>query len=88
MNFTLDDDASQIVYSPGWGIQSPDNAALDEYFERTYHVAEQTAASVNLTFTGSAVAIYGSTGPGHVCPPPSCCSTCANAPPGRLYRAV
>ncbi|EPS94715.1 hypothetical protein FOMPIDRAFT_1026112 [Fomitopsis schrenkii] len=65
MNFTLDDDASQIVYSSGWGIQSPDNSALDEYFERTYHAAEQNGVSVNLTFTGSAVAIYGSTGPGH-----------------------
>ena len=66
MNFTLDDDASQIVYSSGWGIQSPGSAALDEYFDHTYHVAEQNGASVNLTFTGSAIAIYGSTGPGHV----------------------
>ncbi|TFY55205.1 hypothetical protein EVJ58_g8392 [Rhodofomes roseus] len=65
MNFTLDDDAGQIVYSSGWGVQSSDNADLDEYFERTYHVAEQDGATVNLTFSGSAVAIYGSTGPGH-----------------------
>jgi len=65
MNFTLDDDSSQIVYSAGWGVQSADNSDLDQYFARTYHVAEQDGASVNVTFIGSAIAIYGSTGPDH-----------------------
>ncbi|KZT66672.1 hypothetical protein DAEQUDRAFT_442196 [Daedalea quercina L-15889] len=65
MNFTLDDDASQIIYSAGWAIQGTHSADLDQYFERTFHVAEQDGASVNITFSGSAIAIYGSTGPGH-----------------------
>ncbi|KAH9921007.1 uncharacterized protein B0H18DRAFT_1213150 [Fomitopsis serialis] len=50
---------------PPGGASSPDNADLDEYFDRTYHVAEQDGASVNVTFSGSAIAIYGSTGPDH-----------------------
>ncbi|KZT03361.1 uncharacterized protein LAESUDRAFT_365987 [Laetiporus sulphureus 93-53] len=66
MNFTLDDDSPDLIYSAsGWGIQSASNPDLESYFQRTYHVAEADGATVNFTFTGSALAIYGSTGPGH-----------------------
>ncbi|GBE82957.1 hypothetical protein SCP_0413440 [Sparassis crispa] len=62
MNFSLDDSSPELVYSSDWGIQP---AADPAFFQGTYHVAEADGATVNFTFSGSAVVLYGSKGPGH-----------------------
>ncbi|KAJ8454453.1 hypothetical protein ONZ51_g13013 [Trametes cubensis] len=66
MNFTLDDaDPSLSFSATGWAIQNPSDPDLDQFFDNTYHVAQQDGATVTFVFQGVAFAIYGSTGPGH-----------------------
>ncbi|KAI0761526.1 hypothetical protein BD413DRAFT_617049 [Trametes elegans] len=66
MNFTLDDADPSLSYSTdGWAVQRTDDADLDEFFDRTYHAAQQDGATMTFTFSGSAFALYGSKGPGH-----------------------
>ncbi|KAI0927743.1 hypothetical protein AcW1_005182 [Taiwanofungus camphoratus] len=66
MNFSLDDSSSPpLSYSGNWAIQSPSDPDLSRFFQGTYHVAQANGATMNLTFQGSAIAIYGSKGPGH-----------------------
>ncbi|TFY57500.1 hypothetical protein EVG20_g8523 [Dentipellis fragilis] len=65
MNFTLDDSSPQLIYSADWELQPANDPSLSSFFQSTYHAALEPKASVNLTFTGTAVYIYGSKGPGH-----------------------
>ncbi|ETW85003.1 hypothetical protein HETIRDRAFT_470070 [Heterobasidion irregulare TC 32-1] len=65
MNFTLDDSAPQLVYSPTWDTQSSKDPDLASFFQSTYHTAVADGATVNFTFSGSAIFLYGSKGPGH-----------------------
>ncbi|KAA1475884.1 hypothetical protein DENSPDRAFT_842761 [Dentipellis sp. KUC8613] len=65
MNFTLDDSSPQLIYSADWELQPANDPSLSSFFQSTYHAALQPKATVNLTFTGNAVYIYGSKGPGH-----------------------
>ncbi|KAI9069936.1 hypothetical protein FKP32DRAFT_1690981 [Trametes sanguinea] len=66
MNFTLDDSDPSLSYSPGgWAVQLPDDPQLDQFFDRTYHAAQEDGATVSFTFAGSGFAVYGSKGPGH-----------------------
>ncbi|KAI0657057.1 hypothetical protein C8Q70DRAFT_1046347 [Cubamyces menziesii] len=66
MNFTLDDSDPSLSFSAtGWAIQNPSDPDLDQFFDNTYHVAQQDGATVTFVFQGVAFAIYGSTGPGH-----------------------
>ncbi|KAF8521387.1 hypothetical protein BU17DRAFT_87933 [Hysterangium stoloniferum] len=64
-NFTVDDTAGTLLYGPGWGISSADDASLGQYFQSTYHASQSVGAVVNLTFTGTAVYLYGSKGASH-----------------------
>ena len=67
MNFTVDDADPSISYSTnGWNVQFPNDTDLDQFFERTYHVAVQDRASLIYQFVGSAFTLYGSKGPEHV----------------------
>lgn len=68
MDYTLDDTAPQLAYSPdGWLIQSTSDTVRSLFFNGTYHTAQVDGATVNVTVAGSAsISIYGSTGPGHV----------------------
>lgn len=68
MDYTLDDTAPQLVYSPdGWLIQSSNDTSRSLFFNGTYHAAQADGATVNVTVVGSSsISIYGSTGPGHV----------------------
>ena len=72
MNFTLDDAASQLVYSSDWAFQSPTDPNLSQFFDETYHVAQTSGATLNMTVQGSLLYIYGSKGPSHVRPLPTC----------------
>ncbi|OSC96830.1 hypothetical protein PYCCODRAFT_1472280 [Trametes coccinea BRFM310] len=66
MNFTLDDSDPSLSYSPGgWAVQPPNDPQLDQFFDRTYHAAQQDGATLSFTFAGSGFAVYGSKGPGH-----------------------
>ncbi|EMD34234.1 hypothetical protein CERSUDRAFT_97493 [Gelatoporia subvermispora B] len=65
MNFTLDDTSPDLAYSPGWAVQSPTDPSLSRFFQGTYHTPQIDGATVNFTFTGNAVALYGTTGPTH-----------------------
>lgn len=64
-NFTVDDTYGTLLYGPGWGISSVDDTFLAHYFQSTYHASQSVGAAVNLTFTGSAIYLYGSKGPTH-----------------------
>ncbi|KAF8583163.1 hypothetical protein K439DRAFT_1634664 [Ramaria rubella] len=64
-NFTIDDVASMLVYGPGWGVASSDDPALDNYFQSTYHASTTSGATVDVTFSGTAIYFYGSKGPNH-----------------------
>lgn len=67
MNFTLDDTASQLVYSTGgWASQAPSDPNLSRFFLGTYHAVQTNGATLNMSVAGSAIAIYGTKGPGHV----------------------
>ncbi|KAM5533664.1 hypothetical protein V8D89_012631 [Ganoderma adspersum] len=66
MNFTVDDSDPSISYSAnGWAVQSQNDASLDQFFQRTYHVATQDKAFMVFQFQGTAFTLYGSKGPGH-----------------------
>lgn len=66
-NFTLDDTDPSLTYSSnGWAIQPPTDPDLQEFFDQTYHAAQTDGATVSFTFQGTAFALYGSKGPGHV----------------------
>ena len=68
MNITLDDTASQLVYT-GWAAQSPLDANATLFFGGTYHVAQTQGATLNMSVAsvGGTLYIYGSMGPEHVC---------------------
>ncbi len=66
MNFTVDDADPTFAYSTGWAVQSGTDADRDEFFQGTYHAATADEASMSFQFQGSAFALYGSKGPGHV----------------------
>lgn len=67
MNFTLDDSAPQLSYSPNsWALQISSDSLSTNFFQGTYHVAEVDGATVNMSVSGTAVYLYGSKGPGHV----------------------
>lgn len=66
MNFTLDDTASQLSFSSGWASQSPSDPDLSQFFEGTYHAAQSTGATLNMSVQGTGIYIYGSKGPNHV----------------------
>ena len=69
MNFTVDDaDASFIYSANGWAVQSQNDPDLNQFFQRTYHVATQDQATMSFQFSGSAFTLYGSKGPSHVRP--------------------
>ncbi|KAI0648575.1 hypothetical protein C8Q79DRAFT_581764 [Trametes meyenii] len=66
MSFTLDDSDPSLAYSAdGWAVQPPGDPQLGEFFQRTYHAAQQDGATLKFQFSGTAFAIYGSKGPGH-----------------------
>lgn len=62
-NFTIDDTGPPLIYGSGWGISSPSDPAIAEYFQNTYHATKGTGANVSLTFNGTAVYVFGSKGP-------------------------
>ncbi|TDL18909.1 hypothetical protein BD410DRAFT_774472, partial [Rickenella mellea] len=64
-NLTVDDTNPSIVYSANWATQNPADPDLSQFFSKTYHTAVADGASANISFTGSAVYIFGSTGPAH-----------------------
>ncbi|THH05148.1 hypothetical protein EW145_g5009 [Phellinidium pouzarii] len=64
-SLTIDDSSLDIIYSSDWAKQSNDDPNADLFFQSTYHSAQADCASVNLTFTGSAVYLYGTKGPEH-----------------------
>lgn len=51
-NFTIDDTDATLVYGPGWGVASPNDPALDNYFENTYHATQTSGMNVSLSFSG------------------------------------
>lgn len=53
MNFTLDDSAPQLAYSPTWDTQSSKDPDLLSFFQSTYHTAVADGATVNITFSGT-----------------------------------
>ncbi|KAI0261772.1 hypothetical protein BC834DRAFT_894613 [Gloeopeniophorella convolvens] len=65
MNFTLDDASGLLTYSSAWESQPNNDPYLSSFFQSTYHAALSDGASVNFSFSGSAVFVYGSTGPQH-----------------------
>ncbi|THH13708.1 hypothetical protein EW146_g6549 [Bondarzewia mesenterica] len=65
MNFTLDDASSQLAYTTSWEVQSRNDPDLSFFFQSTYHAALADGAQVNITFSGSAIYLYGSKGPEH-----------------------
>ncbi|KAJ7308557.1 hypothetical protein DFH08DRAFT_900219 [Mycena albidolilacea] len=73
-NTTVDDTESAFSWFPpgSWGL-NPSN--LPMFSQETGHSTSQPNASVNYTFSGDAVAIYGTAGPGH--------SRYSVLPPGR-----
>ncbi|KAI5119583.1 hypothetical protein M0805_006468 [Coniferiporia weirii] len=64
-NLTIDDTSLDIIYSDDWATQSDDDPDVDHFFQSTYHSAQANGSSANLTFTGSAIYIYGTKGPEH-----------------------
>ena len=67
-NITLDDTSPTIVYSSNWAAQfSSNSSSISQFFGGTYHSAQANGATANLTFNGSAIYIYGTKGPEHVC---------------------
>ncbi|KAI0060911.1 hypothetical protein BV25DRAFT_915422 [Artomyces pyxidatus] len=64
MNYTLDDASAYIFYSPNWEVQGND-PDVASFFQSTYHAALADGASLNFTFLGSAIYMYGSRGPQH-----------------------
>ena len=51
-NFTIDDNDAVLAYGPGWGVESPNDATLGNYFQSTYHASQTCGADVNLSFSG------------------------------------
>ena len=72
MNFTLDDSSNELAFSAAWAVQAPGTPDVDRFFLQTYHVAQAPGATLNFSFTGTAFAIFGSTGPAHVRPAAPC----------------
>ncbi|KAL5533413.1 hypothetical protein ACEPAF_5189 [Sanghuangporus sanghuang] len=65
-NLTIDDSSTDINYSSNWAVQSStDDPNTDRFFQSTYHSAQGDGASANLTFSGTAIYLYGTKGPGH-----------------------
>ncbi|KAL5490594.1 hypothetical protein ACEPAI_5428 [Sanghuangporus weigelae] len=65
-NLTIDDSSTDIIYSSNWAVQSSINDPnTDHFFQSTYHSAQGDGASANLTFSGTAIYLYGTKGPGH-----------------------
>ncbi|KAI0313109.1 hypothetical protein OF83DRAFT_581251 [Amylostereum chailletii] len=65
MDFTLDDASTALQYSDGWDVQGSNDSLVAEFFESTYHATVIGGASVNLTFVGTGISLYGSKGPRH-----------------------
>ncbi|KAH9916893.1 hypothetical protein B0H21DRAFT_702923 [Amylocystis lapponica] len=60
MSFTLNDFSAELPYSDTWAVQPPSDPNLSSFFLQTYHVAQAQGATLNLSFTGSAIASLGS----------------------------
>ncbi|KAH9939199.1 hypothetical protein B0H21DRAFT_825239 [Amylocystis lapponica] len=69
-------------------VQPPSDLNLSSFFLQTYHVAQAQGATLNLSFTGSAIALFAFKGPGHIrvaCGCPIMMFTIPNT--GKLQRA-
>ncbi|KAH9924597.1 hypothetical protein B0H21DRAFT_712449 [Amylocystis lapponica] len=78
----------ELPYSDTWAVQPPSDPNLSSFFLQTYHVAQAQGATLNLSFTGSAIALFGFKGPGHIrvaCGCPIMMFTIPNT--GKLQRA-
>ncbi|KZT31587.1 hypothetical protein SISSUDRAFT_1067642 [Sistotremastrum suecicum HHB10207 ss-3] len=66
MYFTVDDTYPALNYSssPGWHTAPVTDPNLGQTFRRTYLATQENQASSALSFTGSAIYIFGSKGPG------------------------
>lgn len=54
-NLTLDDSSPDIIYSSNWAPQSFSNDLnTDKFFQSTYHSAQSSGATANISFTGMA----------------------------------
>ncbi|THH29017.1 hypothetical protein EUX98_g5175 [Antrodiella citrinella] len=66
MNFTLDDTSSQLDYTPGaWAVQPPSDTQRTQFFQDTYHSAQEDGAQLNMSINGLSFYLYGSKGLGH-----------------------
>ncbi|KAF4621287.1 hypothetical protein D9613_000208 [Agrocybe pediades] len=58
-NLTLEDTSPMIRYSANWRAGTSDDPSLDEYSEKTFMLTQKQGESLDFTYYGTAVAIFG-----------------------------